>query len=194
MHAILQELSLMKKNYFSLLFLSVFLVPQLSMAKGSLESATLVYEDNFTITFTFDGTINLGDYDPTSMSREGGLIFLSAKQAIRAVTLHIPLASSNTTPVLLEWEKPEYIGDVLLQYDTSTGEFSVRKMFLIFPGAIQPAVHSSFVEATHHHIVVGYTLKGKTLSRNQITKSLTKSEFNTTKNIAAETLFALKNR
>ena len=76
MHAILQTLSLMKKSYFSLLFLSVFLVPQLSTAKGSLESATLVYEDNFTITFTFDGTINLGDYDSTTMSREGRLIFM----------------------------------------------------------------------------------------------------------------------
>ena len=194
MHAILQTLSLMKKSYFSLLFLSVFLVPQLSIAKGSLESATLVYEDNFTITFTFDGTINLGDYDSTTMSREGRLIFLSAKQAIRAVTLHIPLTSSDTMSVISKWGKPEYIGDVLLQYDASTGEFSIKKMLLIFPGTIQPTVHSSFVEVTHRDMVVGYTLKDKTLPRIQTTKSLTKSVFNTTKNVATETLLALKSR
>ena len=182
----------MVKRVFPGLFLLILIAPQFSAAMGVIKSAVFEYGDNFALTLKFDDTVNVDNYDPKIMSRDGSTIIINVSSAVREIILNTPLISSGATPLSPEWGKPEYIDNILLQYDTLTGEISIKKIHLIFRGATRAAANSSFVEVTSDDMVIGYLFKNQIPSQILTTKLLTKSEFNTAESIVVETVVAVQ--
>ena len=175
-----------KKSFVGLIVMLVCVLPTQVMA-DTLKSATFKYGPDFMLTVTFDGTIDLNEYNPVTMLRQGRMIVINATSAIQDVKLDAAVVPSGTRDGdALEWQKPEYMDNFLLYYNTLTGEFSVKKIHMLFSGTSRKEIRSSFLEVTSSDMVIGYIpenqgdTKKSDSKRRYITKLLTVSEFNNT--------------